>query len=1144
MLEVRLWGNPNFAVDGSPLTARVPPACWSLLALLATEQQPVSRAAIATRLWPEAMDSEALANLRRHLHRLNGALPARGAPWLLADARTVAWNHDAQARVDVVEFQRMLALRRDDEAVAAYAGDLLEGNFDDAVVHLRERLRAAYLEALDRLVARTYAQGDLASALRYAEQLLAAEEWREDTVRSVMAIRYERGDRVGAINVYERFADMLRRELRTAPMPETIALRDAIVDGAPVADSVPKVRIADAELGARFVGRREELRVLRAAWEKAARGRGNTMLLAGEPGIGKSRLALELGTVVESQGGCALVGRTSSPEAAPFQAVIEAVRDGLALLARGDLEEGWLDAVAGVLPEVSRLSEHAGLRESDNEREDPERERSRLREGLVRAIAAIARHRPLLMVLEDVHWAGRDTIDFVEMLANRAAGLPLLLVLTYRPGDIDAKHPLHAVRRELQRTRRGQHVAPARLAKTDLAELARAILGQERPTPELVARLEHISEGNPLFAVQVLRYVAETGDLPGAERALQSIAATVVSRLERLAPEARAIAEVAATIDSDFTSEEIARVGGWEEATVLEALGVLLDAHIVRERGGERFAYGFTHALVQSAIRDVAAPVQRRARHHRIAAVLAQTRAHDPAAAALIAAHWEAAEDYSRAASALLAAAGVAMRRYAWNEAIRLARRAVELGLSDDDRFHASHLVLEAAVRLADVRSVEPELDTLDRLSGQGDERALVALYWRGRVADFKADRAEQRRLTMLLADSARASGNQRWLIEAHLAQAKFSIFTGDYTSAEREASAALAVASEVGDSERRWRAREALVQILFRQGKVDLGKTELDSVRRDVEAGEERGREVLALGLVRLAVSTQDPRVWQEARIMADRLENELGDVKTSLICRSELAYDLQSHWDTAGARAQYQAAIELTQAHGIWQSLIASKNNLGCIERELGHFDRARALWLDVRPAAKRYNALTSISCTSLNLAELELALGNFDVAVKEATYGLRYARKSGIMYDVAEGLVTLGAAECARGERDAGFAHMNEGLALRRSLDTPRFLAKELSMYLEALLDAGDLERATAAAVELRALFDKQPDRQVDPGRIAVALARVAEATGNEWEARKIRARGRKIVEMILARITDRNDRTAFAAKEHNTTLLGAQ
>jgi ATP/maltotriose-dependent transcriptional regulator MalT len=366
-------------------------------------------------------------------------------------------------------------------------------------------------------------------------------------------------------------------------------------------------------------------------------------------------------------------------------------------------------------------------------------------------------------------------------------------------------------------------------------------------------------------------------------------------------------------------------------------------------------------------------------------------------------------------------------------------------------------------------------------------------------------------------------------------------VFYGRYVESESESRAALKIARSLDDNELLWRSREILVQVLLRQGKLEEGKVELDSIRAGVEAGDSRGREVLAIALVRLAVATQDPKIYQEARAYAERIDEEFGDTKGALLCASELAYDLHVHWNSAQARATYERVIEMTEKHGLWQSHLVCCNNLGCVEREIGHLDRARALWTKVRPMAKRLDVITSISCCAINFAELHLVVGDVERALKEAREGVRIARSSGIRSDIAEGLGILGAAECAMGNVKAGLAHMREGLDLRRTLNMPRFFAHELCPYVEQLLAAGELESAAQAARELRELFEKNPDRQIAPGRICLALAGVAQASGEEWEARRFRERGRRMVEHVLSRFTDPADRAAFAALEHNRTLL---
>jgi DNA-binding SARP family transcriptional activator len=1138
MVEISLFGDPHVRVDGATWSVRVTPACWTLLALLAVQKQPVLRATIAPLLWPDALDSEALANLRRHLHILTRALPPSGLPWVVADAKTIAWNRAADARIDVVEFQKMIAHGRDRDAVELYGGDLLSSSFDDAIVELRERFRAQYLDALERLVQRARIDHDFGSALYYAELLLAADEWREDTVRLAMTIKYEKGDRPGAIAVYERFAESLQRELRARPMSETRDLRDAILAGGALPQEAPKLRSVDRETGVGFVGRTAELQTLRNAWARAARGRGTTILLTGEPGIGKSRLALELSGFVEQQSGYAVIGRTASPEGCAFQPVIEALREGLSLLSPGDLDPEWIATLMTVLPEIERVSAN-GL--PSLEAFDAERARVRLREALVRVISAMARRKPLVIVLEDVHWAGRDTLEFLEMLAHRVAGLPVLLVMTYRPGDLSAQHSLHAMRRELQHARRGQTLALPRLGEPELADLTRELLGGAAPTASIVKRLREVSEGNPLFAVQVLRYVAETGELPSAERALQSVAGTVVSRLDRLTPDARSIAEVAASIGSDFSIEEVARVGGWEEPKVLDALGVLLDAKIVCERGGERFAYGFTHALIEAAIRD-ALKGDRRLRHYRIAEVLSATRERDPAAAVLIAAHWEAAGELRRAAVASLRASRVAMNRYAWREAHELARRAVVDGLDDASKFEALSLVAEASFRLADPESALNEIAEMRRIAPSlGIDERAGTLLMTIRYGENTGERQTQKRAINKLKAIAQETGNVRWHAEAEFSRGKLLFLDGRQAESEGVIRAALDLARASGDTELVWRVREVLVQNLLRQGKIDEGKIEVDSIRTEVEAGSLRGREALAVGLVRVAVATQDRRDFQAAYDLTEQLASELGDVRSSLVWRNELSYYLHHNWNTAASRESYEAASALTKERGLLQLWMTSRVNLGCVEREVGHFDRARALWKEARLPAKRLNIYTTQACCALNLGELDFTLGEFANALKEARAGFEFAVKSGGRQLIAEAHSILGAIECANGKLDAGLARMRDGLERRRAASAPRWLAHELCQYIEVLVSTSKIEEAATAAVELRSLWEKDPDHQVYPGRIALALASVATAMGNDADARKLIDRGRRSVQFVLSRLTDPADREAFSALPHNKKLL---
>jgi predicted ATPase/DNA-binding SARP family transcriptional activator len=312
MLFIHLFGELQLFDDDQPWKFSAPPKTLPLWAyLLLRRHNPLPRNRLASTLWPEAAEAEARANLRRHLNYLRRALPPApaGRPWLLADGESVQWNPEAAAWLDVDEFERLSADPAGlDEAVALYTDDLLPGVRDEWLAAERERLRGRYFECLHRLVAQRQAQGDLAEAIAYAQKALQHGPLREALLRDLMTMQRQAGDRLGALQAYQQFAQRLRAELGAEPLPETRALYEALSSGS-TAESLPTApRPPAVEPGTpandsgppdnlpaqltTFVGREAELAAL---CRLLAAGETNVRLVTvtGPGGVGKTRLALE-----------------------------------------------------------------------------------------------------------------------------------------------------------------------------------------------------------------------------------------------------------------------------------------------------------------------------------------------------------------------------------------------------------------------------------------------------------------------------------------------------------------------------------------------------------------------------------------------------------------------------------------------------------------------------------------------------------------------------------------------------------------------------------------------------------------------------------------------------------------------------------
>lgn len=241
-LRIQLFGQPRFYFNGEPYTFHSRPRALVLLTfLLMNRGAHLTRDFVAFTLWPDDSETEARGKLRRHLHQLTTALPPSPVPYVTSVEETIAWNEEAHVWLDVDEFERCVSDEsRWADAVALYEGDLALSVYDDWIVPVRERLRRQYLDTLDHLLLRARSRRDFALATTYAGRILANDQWREDVLRQLASIRYESGDRAGALREIDVFARRLADEMNVELMPETLALRGVMLRGGALPESAPR----------------------------------------------------------------------------------------------------------------------------------------------------------------------------------------------------------------------------------------------------------------------------------------------------------------------------------------------------------------------------------------------------------------------------------------------------------------------------------------------------------------------------------------------------------------------------------------------------------------------------------------------------------------------------------------------------------------------------------------------------------------------------------------------------------------------------------------------------------------------------------------------------------------------------------------
>ena len=424
-----------------------------------------------------------------------------------------------------------------------------------------------------------------------------------------------------------------------------------------------------------FVGRERELAGLSTAFERAADGRPAVALVAGESGVGKTRLVAELAARARAQGGRVLTGDCvdlGDGELA-YAPIVSALRG---------LDAGELGgAAAGLAPLLPQLDAEAGVESALSQ--------GRVFELLLALLGRLAEAQPLVLVFEDVHWADRSSRDFLAFFVRNARHQRVLLVATYRTDELHRRHPLRALVAEAERAPIVERVGLERFTREEIVAQLTGILGR-RPEGRLVDELFARAEGNPFFTEELA--AAATG-----ERLPANVADALMLRVEALSPAAQAVLRLAAVAGPRVSHGLLERASGLAPDELVAGLREAV-AHNIVLADPETDAYGFRHALMREALADDLLPGERGPLH----ASLARALEADPALSvspsgvtAELAFHWFAAHNLPAAFSASAQAGAEATRLAAFAEANAHYERAIELwdGVPADVRGRGPSLV-------------------------------------------------------------------------------------------------------------------------------------------------------------------------------------------------------------------------------------------------------------------------------------------------------------------------------------------------------------------------------------------------------------------------------------------------------------------
>jgi len=715
----------------------------ALLIYLAVEDRIHARKTLSEQFWPEGDALHGRAALRITLHHLRHLLgeDARGdsVPHLLIHRDTLGLNFTSALELDVHPLHEVwmsahttLAVPEDahhtlladlQRASSLPRGEFLEGfslrdapAFDDWVRFQREHWYLRTNEVFDRLSHLQFEAGELEAAIETVTRWLVLAPLQEDAYRRLMRLHFASGNRTTALRTYETCRARLASGMQTEPTPETVALADRMRAITPPHRKVARIPTGTPSpatlLDGPLLGRTAEVSTLIKLYHLAQRGQTQVVLLEGEVGIGKTRLAAEFLAWAEVEGADVLRGQAfEGGGQLPYRPVIEALRPRIERENAPDdlLSDLWLAELARLLPELS--DRYPDLPTPVGDRSVA---RNRLFEGVAHLGLALAARTPLVLFIDDVQWADASSLDVVHYFARRLAESksPALLLLTLRVGEREMFLGLVEWRTALERAVPLTRLPLSPLTGEDVLRLLQIAGGKGDKDGRQTADLERFgqwlfaeTEGQPFYLMETLKVLLDHDVLafhPNKDggwsidftAAMEhemvrrgffppSVREIICARLDRLTPNASALLVAGAVLGQESTFERLCQVADLAEREGLSALDEVLHSHLLQEserkeggRGRKTSGrYMFAHAKIRAVVYAEAGEARRSIFHRRAV----QTLQGAATPAAVLAYHALAAELAEPAFRWSLAAGDEAMRVVAVRDAITFYEQARHL---------------------------------------------------------------------------------------------------------------------------------------------------------------------------------------------------------------------------------------------------------------------------------------------------------------------------------------------------------------------------------------------------------------------------------------------------------------------------------
>lgn len=1019
---------------------RLPKSSSALLAFLMLNRARVhARSVVAGVMWPDVADERARRKLTQELWRLRKALAGPGLDGVVRSAgSTITVSVDHPVWIDAEALRETERQHQDcpaaiQEAVDLYRGDLLSGHYDEWVLEEQRRYRTLYGTLLRRQLDLHRSAGNLHEAMKAAHRLVALEPMDEDAHCHVIRLYGFLGRPHMARLQYEQLSTVLQTELGQAPLPSTTQLYERVV-----ASHGSSYRPLEKGERAPFVGRDALVDEMLELGSATIAGTPTAAVVEGVGGVGKTRLLEEVCARLRWQGATTFwaLHDSSTRLLTPYGGIVRALEPILVGFRRELLEQHvdercWATLARLLASPADRPSTTESARSRALGLAD---ERWTLHEAICQLLFAQARLAPTVLVIDDAHHMGEDSLELLSHLVRSVTDQPLCLVVNVQPDEEPHRPALRDALEEL-RTRGARTITVTPLPRPAAEALARFELGSNATgiTADDVARF---AGGNPLFLLETARS-ASTSQLATGRPHLRSmvgreVLSVVSSRIDHLEPDEAAVVSVLAVAERALTLETLSSALHLSRASAHRAVAGAVERGLLQAAADDTF--DFRHELVRTAVYRELRRSDRRAYHRVLGDLFAGRDAAEPAYAAR---HLTRAGRLADAAELYLRAGNDAVVAAAYRTAAERFKRGLRCA----------------------------------RFSGRTLDGLAQALLPYEEVLDVLGARADQRRLLDQLR-SVRAQ-HPSWLAELYARRALLDANTGDMKAAVATAEQSVALAGT--DPQLAARALTCLGKVLSWAGRDAEAIEPLERALSEVSAPHELCDAFVAIGAALLHLQEYDDA--ERALQRAIEIASENGEPRHEVDALSMTAIVAATNGRVQEAEATFEQAITLARAAGYRRGVAVSSLNLGTslalrnrLSHALQHYDRAAEAFESLGDRRGRAMVLANSSAVR---ARLTVDPG----AERDAQEALRFFVGAADAANQAVCLDTLAAIDLRAGRRQAGRKRLHRALELTERAGNRWVEVQIRKSIAEAELAMGrhnsaleEINRASAIAKEL--------------------------------------------------------------------------